>query len=178
VTHALIVYESMFGSTREVAGAIATGLEPAMPTDVVNVVDAPPEPKPEVNLLIVGVPTLVFGLSTSRTRAAAASRAGHPFSLAPIGVREWLEAMPHAPGHRDATTFDTRLRTHGLPGSAAKGAAKRLNRRGYRMLWPSKSFIVSHPNEPVDRREIERARLWGRWIADGIELRQARAWSV
>jgi flavodoxin-like protein len=174
LTRALIVYESMFGNTREIARAIAGGLAPGLPTDVVDVADAPPEPDPDVRLLIVGVPTLVFGLSTARTRSAAASRAGHPFSLASIGAREWLDAMPHAAGHRDATTFDTRLRVHSLPGSAAKGAAKRLNRRGYRMLWPSRSFIVAHPNETLDQREVERARLWGRWIADGIELRHAR----
>jgi hypothetical protein len=171
---ALIVYESMFGNTRDIAWGIAKGLAPALPADVVNVGEAPSEPGPEVQLLIVGAPTLLFGLSTPRTRAAAANRAGHPFPVADVGVREWIEAMPHAPGRRDALTFDTRLRVQGLPGSAAKSAAKRLGRRGYRMLWPSRSFIVTHPNGALDQPEIERAQLWGRWIADGIEMRQSR----
>jgi hypothetical protein len=171
---ALIVYESMFGNTRDIARAIANGVAPTLPTDVVNVGDAPPEPGPEVQLLIVGAPTYVFGLSTPRTRATAARRAGHPFGVAAVGAREWLEAMPYAAGRREATTFDTRLRVHGLPGSASKGAAKRLSSRGYRMLWPPRSFIVTHPNRSLDEREVDRARLWGRWIADGIELRQSR----
>ncbi|HYJ67223.1 MAG TPA: flavodoxin domain-containing protein [Nocardioidaceae bacterium] len=171
---ALIVYESMFGNTRDIALAVAKGLAPGLAAEVVNVVDAPPEPGSEVHLLIVGAPTLLFGLSTARTRAAAASRAGHPFAIPAVGAREWLEAMPHAPARRDALTFDTRLRVHGLPGSAAKGAAKRLGDRGYRMLWPSRSFIVTHPNGSLGEREIERAQLWGRWIADGIEMRHAR----
>ncbi len=171
---ALIVYESMFGNTRDIAWAIAKGLAPAVSADVVNVCDAPPEPAPEVQLLIVGAPTLLFGLSSARTRAAAANRAGHPFALPAVGVREWLEAMPHAAGRRDALTFDTRLRVHGLPGSAAKSAAKRLSRHGYRMLWPSRTFVVTHPNGMLAERELERAQLWGRWIADGIEMRHAR----
>jgi hypothetical protein len=171
---ALIVYESMFGNTRDIAMAIGKGLAPGLASDVVNVADAPPEPGSEANLLIVGAPTLLFGLSTARTRAAAASRAGYPFALPAVGVREWIEAMPHATGRRDALTFDTCLRVHGLPGSAAKSAAKRLGRRGYRMLWPSRSFVVAHPTGSLGEHELERAQLWGRWIADGLEMRYSR----
>jgi Flavodoxin len=171
---ALIVYESIFGNTRDIAWAIAKGLAPAMSADVVDVGEAPAEPGPEIGLLMVGAPTLVFGLSTARTRAAAARRAGHPFALGDVGVREWIEAMPYAAARRDALTFDTRLRVHGLPGSAAKSAAKRLSRRGYRMLWPSRSFTVAHPSGALADRELERAQLWGRWISDGIEMRHSR----
>jgi hypothetical protein len=171
---ALIVYESIFGNTRDIAWAIAKGLAPAMSTDVIDVGDAPTEPGSDIDLLIVGAPTLVFGLSSPRTRAAAARRAGHPFALADVGVREWIEAMPYAATRRDALTFDTRLRVSGLPGSAAKSAAKRLSRRGYRMLWPSRSFTVAHPSGALAEREVERAQLWGRWISDGIEMRQSR----
>jgi hypothetical protein len=171
---ALVVYETMFGNTRDIAWAVAKGLEPALSTEVVEVGDAPSEPGPDVDLLIVGAPTLLFGLSTPRTRSAAASRAGYPFALADRGVREWLEAMPHAAGRRDALTFDTRLRVHGLPGSAAKSAAKRLGKRGYRMLWPSRSFVVTNPSGTLDERELERAQLWGRWIREGLDVRHAR----
>lgn len=170
---ALIVYESMFGHTRDIASAIAYGLAPALSTDVMEVNEAPPMPGLDVDLLIVGAPTHIFGLSNARTRAAVARRGSHPPMPAGIGLREWLDALPPATQRRDALAFDTRLQVRGLPGSAAKDAVKRLRRRGYRMLWPCRSFQVTNPSGSLAEPELERAQLWGRWIADGIAVKHA-----
>jgi hypothetical protein len=168
---ALIVFESKFGNTRDIARAIAYGLTPTLATDVVDVGDAPVVPGDDVDLLIVGAPTVVFGLSRSRASAAAAI---HPAMSTALCLRDWLDALPRTTQRRDALTFDTRLRVDGLPGSAAKGAAKRLRRRGYRILWPSQSYYLTRPSGPLAERQIERAQLWGRWIGAGLELKQSR----
>jgi hypothetical protein len=177
---ALIVYESMSGNTRDIALAIADGLSPTVSVEVVPVGAAPTAPDPDVDLLIVGAPTVVLGLSTPRTRSAASARAFGPGSPSgpggpeAIGLREWLQALPHCGSHRDALTFDTRLRVRGMPGSASKDAAKRLRKRGYRLLWPSKTFHVVNPSGPLIDGELEEARLWGRWIRIGLDVKQAR----
>jgi hypothetical protein len=174
VMRALVVYESMSGNTRDIAWAIADGLRSALPVDVVDVGMAPAVPDDDVDLLIVGAPTHLFGLSRPRTRMAAARRAGLPVVMADAGLREWLDGLPRSQHQRDALSFETRLRVDGFPGSAARGAAKRLRRRGYRMLWPSRSFIITKPSGSLVEREIERAQLWGHWIGGGIEVKQSR----
>jgi flavodoxin len=40
--HALVVYESMYGNTKEIAEAVAEGLAARMPAEVVEVGSAPP----------------------------------------------------------------------------------------------------------------------------------------
>jgi hypothetical protein len=171
---ALIVYESMSGNTRDIALAIADGLRSALPVDVVDVGMAPAVPGDGVDLLVVGAPTHVLGLSRPRTRVAAARRARLPLVMADVGLRDWLDGLPRSQQQRDALTFETRLRVDGFPGSAARDAARRLRKRGYRMLWPSRSFIVAKPSGPLAEREIERAQLWGHWIGGGIQLKQSR----
>lgn len=168
---ALIVYESMFGNTREIARAIAEGMSPTVATDVVEVSQAPQ--LPVADLLIVGAPTHPFGLSSPSTRAAAGGRAVHPLP-ADVGLRDWLKALPRVTTRHDAVTFDTRLRVRVFPGSAARGAAKRLRKRGYRILWPSRGFHITRPSGPLIEGEIERAQMWGRWIADGLAVKQTR----
>lgn len=167
---ALIVYESMHGNTRDIAKAIAVGMSPVVATNVVEVSQAPQ--LSEVDLLIVGGPTHV-GLSRRSTRAAAGGRTVHPLP-ADIGLRDWLRGLPRVTTRHDAVTFDTRLRVRVLPGSAAASAAKLLRRRGYRILWPSKGFHITRPSGPLVEGEIERAQLWGRWIADGLAVKQSR----
>ena len=49
---ALVVVESVFGNTRQIADAVAAGLAPHMDVDVLDVVDAP-EVVENVDLLVV-----------------------------------------------------------------------------------------------------------------------------
>jgi flavorubredoxin len=175
---ALIVYESMFGSTRDIARAIADGLRPATPVDVVGVDDAPGTlgaVGADASLLIVGAPTHPFGLSRPRSRVAAAGRAATlPTATTDHGLREWLDALPRASGQRDALAFETRLRVRGWPGSAAKAAAKRLRKAGYRLLWPAQTFYVADLTGTLVEGEIQRARMWGRWLGAGAPKRETQ----
>jgi len=64
--NALIVYESMYGGTRQVAEAIADGLSASTRCTVTEVGDAPTVVGPDVDLLVIGAPTHAFGMSTPR----------------------------------------------------------------------------------------------------------------
>jgi flavorubredoxin len=178
VMRAVIVYESMFGSTRAITHAIAGGLRAAMPVDVVAIEDAPgalgvvPE---GVSLLIVGAPSHTPGLSTPKSRAAAAGRASRPMAVADVGLREWLAALPTASNRlRNVLAFETRLRVRAMPGSASKAAAKRLRKRGYRMLWPVQTFYVADLTGTLAEGELQRAHMWGRWLGVGRKTEASR----
>ncbi len=54
---ALVVYESMFGNTEQIARAVAAGLEESVDVQVAEVTDAPTEPDPDVALIVAGGPT-------------------------------------------------------------------------------------------------------------------------
>lgn len=170
---ALIMYESMFGSTRRIAAAIASGLRSTTPVDVVSIEDAPGAlgmVGPDVSLLIVGAPSQAFGLSTPKSRAAANRRVERPLATTDLGLREWLDALPQAVRPRDVLVFETRLRVRGMPGSAAKTAARRMRKLGYRLLWPPKSFYVANLTGTIAEGELERARMWGRWLSVGARV--------
>lgn len=158
---ALIVYESMFGNTRVVAGAIGDGVSASMPVDLVEVGEAPAALPDDVALLVVGGPTHALGLTRPATRAEAAKEATEPLVSSGIGLREWLEALDASGPAVAVATFDTRADKPRLPGSAAKGAARRLRRRRFRMALPPESFFVSGTTGPLLAGEVERARQWG-----------------
>ncbi len=165
---ALIVYESMFGNTRNVAEAIAEGLADHATTDIVEVGTAPAQPPADVDLLVVGGPTHVMGLTRPKTRADAADKTNEPLVSRGDGVREWLAALPRAGQDRTAAAFDTRIDARWMPGSAAHGIAKRLRRRGYRVVSPVQSYYVDDTTGPLKGGELERARSWGRWLGHDI----------
>lgn len=162
---ALVVYESMFGNTRDVAEAVADGLRPHGPVDVVEVGQAPAAIAEDVALLVVGGPTHAFGMSRPRTRADAANRVGGDIVSADRGIREWLEEVqPGAARHR-AAAFDTRVRVPLLPGSAARAALRRLRRRGFDVAGSAMSFYVGGMQGPVRPGELTRAQEWGATLA-------------
>ncbi|HKE68734.1 MAG TPA: flavodoxin domain-containing protein [Nocardioidaceae bacterium] len=158
---ALIVYESMFGNTRNVAEAIAEGLADHVATDIVEVGVAPAQPPADVDLLVLGGPTHAMGLTRPKTRADAATKTSEPLVSRGDGVREWLAALPQADQDRAAAAFDTRIDARWMPGSAAHGIAKRLRRHGYRLVAPAQSYYVDDMTGPLKADELERARRWG-----------------
>ena len=165
---AVVVYESMFGNTHRVADAIGRGLETGAEALVLPVDDAEGDLVFAADLLIVGGPTHVRGLSRPRTRDAALDMAGKPGNRLALdthahgaGLREWLGSLGHAGGR--AAAFDTRL-AYPLSGRASKGIARELGRRGYSMVAPPESFVVTKGNALVAGEE-ERAVAWGRRLA-------------
>lgn len=160
---ALVIFESMFGSTRLVAEAVAEGLSDRFATDLVEVGEAPTSFDPDVALIVVGGPTHAFGLTRPRTREDAVRQADGPVLSARIGLREWLGELGRA--GIGAATFDTRIDRPRVPGSAARGAEKRLRRLGFRIVAPAESFYVSDTKGPLVAGEVERARRWAAELA-------------
>ena len=176
---ALVVYESMFGNTREIATAIAEGISRRMPVDVVEVGSAPSAIPADVGLLVVGGPTHAHGQSNVKTRADAARRAGDRLVSRGDGVREWVEALPPVPGSVAAGAFDTRIKGPELLwGSAAKSVADELREHGLRLVDKPQSFLVGGPTGPLFDRLVtgqrERAVEWGAGLAEGLALAAAR----
>lgn len=167
---AIVVYESMYGNTRDVANAIAAGLGGA---PVLSPREAAANAEP-AELLVVGGPTHMHGLATKRTRAMAVKAAHAQIEKSAAeepGLRDWLSALERADGDA-AAAFDTRL--HGRPlftGAASRGIARRLRRHGYHVVDVA-SFVVSGGEGPLEAGELDRARAWGEKLA-GAARREA-----
>ena len=68
---ALVVYESLYGNTHIVASNIADGMRGTDEVTLVPVSAATPDLVAEADLLVVGAPTHIHGLSTASSRQAA-----------------------------------------------------------------------------------------------------------
>jgi len=168
---AVVLYESMYGNTRGVAGAIASGLVgfdvTLMPIGSVDAVAIE-----TADLVVVGAPTHAFGLSRPQSRASAAQAVQkatgalilEPGALGP-GVREWLDTQPRA--KKFAAVFDTRIKGMGLPGHAAPRIAKRLRSLGWLLVDDPRSFFVTKQNE-LCPGELDGALAWGQAISAKI----------
>ena len=157
---ALVIFESMFGNTRTIAEAVAEGLSSRFVTDLTEVSLAP------TRIVVVGGPTHACGLTRPRTRQDAATQADEPLVSPAEGVREWLEAAERPRSGVGAAAFDTRIDKPRVPGSAARGAEKRLRRLGFRVVAAAESFYVTGTKGPLVPGEVERARRWAEHVAE------------
>ncbi|HSV41768.1 MAG TPA: hypothetical protein VLI04_23580 [Nocardioidaceae bacterium] len=168
------MYESMFGNTRELAGEVMAGLVAAgAQVDMAEVVDTSDLDLSTSDLLVLAAPTHALTLSRPASRAEAVGRGAEP-ARAATGVREWLASMDvsmPASGRRPiVAVFDTRIsKMRHMPGSAARSAAKILNKAGLTVVSRT-SFYVDEINGPISPGEGERARLWGRKLASGATV--------
>lgn len=165
--NALVVYESMYGNTRRIAEAVARGLGGA----AVRVGAADPAAVAVADLLVVGGPTHIMGMSRPKSREAARQAASQDPALrlepdaAGPGLREWLASLDGA--GRAAAAFDTRLRMPGWIGHAAPRIARQLRRTGHRLVRPPASFFVSKQTVLLDG-ELRRAEAWGAHLAAAV----------
>jgi hypothetical protein len=163
---ALVVYESMFGNTQLIAEAVADGLSSSVDVEMVEVGVAP-RAVDGVDLLVVGGPTHALGMTRPKTRDDArrqGEQGGHGIVSKGDGVREWLEEL-HPAGRVAVASFDTRTNKPRVPGSAARKAAKRLRRHGFRPVARPESFWVTGTFGPLAEGEVARARRWGAQLA-------------
>ena len=172
---ALVVYESMYGNTHVIATHIAAGLHDTYEVTLVPVSRATAELIAGADLLVVGAPTHMHGLSTASSRQAARKAAAKPDSglvLDPDAggpaLRGWFAGL--VGGHALAAAFDTRMAgAPVLTGRASRGISRQLQRHGYHLIVPPESFTVTKLNTLVDG-ESSRARRWGAALAATAEL--------
>lgn len=165
---ALVVYESMFGSSAAVARAVADGVAEVMPV-VVAEVDRAPHDLAEYDLVLAGGPTHAHSMSSESTRREARCRGAQRGSVA-VGLREWVRGLRHEDGPPVAT-FDTRTSGHPrLLGTAARGAARALRQHGLHEVARPESFTVLAVTGPLAPGETDRARAWGREVAARVPV--------
>jgi hypothetical protein len=169
--HTLVVYESMYGNTHAVAEGIAGGVRAKGDVRVVPVRDASEELVAWADLVIVGGPTHVHGMTRSSTRTSAFEAAAKPESgltMDPAadgpGVRDWVGSLGDRRG-KSAVAFDTRLDAPALlTGRASGGIASELRRHGFTIVDKPESFLVDGRNRLIEG-EVDRATRWGAKLA-------------
>jgi hypothetical protein len=173
---AVVVYESMFGNTHIVAQHIADGLAAAMDATAVSVHEASADLVGTADLVVVGGPTHIHGMSSRRSREGAVEMAAKdddleldPEALGD-GLRDWFDGLANAAGGGcPAAAFDTRIHATTLvTGQASKGIEKRLRAHGFRPVVDHESFFVDKSNH-LEPDEAERAAAWGRRIAEAAQ---------
>jgi hypothetical protein len=168
-----VVYESIYGNTAAIAEAVADGLRALGDVDLGPVGDE----SVEADMLVVGAPTHAHGLPSSMTRkdieavVEEAEAKGSPLDYQPTaGIRKFLERLPDVDGTA-AACFDTRFdKSRVLTGSAAKTMARKLGRRGYRIVAEPESFFVLDSEGPLKEGELDRARRWGASLGTAVDV--------
>jgi len=149
--HTLIIYDSIYGNTAQVAQAMAGALAGEVTVRQASSPDGGAELR-GVGLLIVGSPT--YG--------------GRPTEA----MQAWLEQLPPGAvqGIRVAA-FDTRLTSKlvRIFGYAAPKIAEALQHKGGTLLAPPAAFMVKGRKGPLVAGELERADTWARELAASIE---------
>lgn len=148
---ALIVYDSAYGNTTQIAQAISGALKddyritliPADRDEGISVDD--------FDLLVVGSPT----------------QGGR----ATIAVQEFLNKLPQLNGKK-AAVFDTRFSKEGhgfglrlimkTVGFAASKMAEVITKKGGNVIAQPEGFIVNEKTGPLKEGEIVRAATWAR----------------
>lgn len=154
---AMVVYDSAYGNTEQVARAIAAALEAAAEVTTARANEVTADQLAGLDLLVVGSPTQKF----SPTPAASAFVKRIPAN-ALRGVK--------------VAAFDTRF-TQGeidkvrvlaffvkLFGYAAEPLAGRLVKKGGRLALPAQGFYVGDTEGPLLDGELERAASWAQEI--------------
>ena len=170
VMRAVIVYESLFGNTREAAEAVGDGIratDPAARVLCVRVADVTADLVEDADLLVVGGPThmraMTSGLSRKMGLQGEAKKAAdfHPEpSAAGPGLRDWFRGLPSAKPGSLAAAFDTRVDSR-MAGGAAQGIARRLEGHGYGLTAKPEGFVVDDAEGPLHEGERSRAKAWG-----------------
>ncbi len=155
---ALVVYDSFFDNTKQIAQAIGGALGFQAEVETLRVGDVKPEQLTGIKLLIVGSPTRGFRPSPA--------------------ITTFLKGIPRN-GLRGVkvAAFDTRFsesQIQDMPailapmvkifGYAAEPISKRLAKKGGEVIVPPEGFIVNDTEGPLREGELERAADWARQI--------------
>jgi len=169
----VIIYESLYGNTRRVAEELARVAREQGDVAVVAVEEAAPDVIHGADLVLIGGPTHVHGLSWKATRQTGVAGMGGDGERAPgidaagPGLRDWF----HRVGRVDdvpAAAFDTRFDgPEALTGRASLGISRRLRHHGFAEVAAPKSFVVDKENTLIDG-ETARARQWAVSVLESL----------
>ena len=154
---ALIIYDSYFGNTEQIAQANGNAFSSKDDVTVLKVVNVKPEHLSKLNLLIVGSPTRKF-------RPTAA-------------ITTFLKRIPDN-SLKDVriAAFDTRIPEEDIEkirilaffvkifGYAAKPILNRLVKKGGKLIAVPEGFYVGGTEGPLLENELERTAEWTKQI--------------
>ena len=149
---ALVLFDSVFGNTQQIAAAIAKTLESQADVAIIPVAAFQPEQLNGLDLFIVGSPTRGF----RATESIQKSLKGLP--------NQTLEGIKVA-------AFDTRLSNKDVKspilsglvkffGYAAQPIAKELVQKGGHLALAPEGFFVEKSEGPLKEGELQRAADW------------------
>jgi flavodoxin len=142
---ALVIYDSMYGNTEKIAGAIGGAI-----TGEVKVLRVSEVTLPELestDLLIIGSPT----------------QGGRPTKP----IQEFLNKIPETIKGMKAAAFDTRFTTRlvGIFGYAAGKIADILKGKGGTLISTPEAFYIKGSPPSLKDGELERAANWAKGIS-------------
>ena len=152
----IIIYDSFFGNTEQIARAIGAALGSPGETEVIRVSDLKPGQLRGAGLLVVGSPTrgfrpskpiqeLLKGLSPEEIRGVR---------LAAFDTRMSIKDVNNA-----ILSFMVKLFGYG-----ADTIAKLLKKKSGSLVLPPEGFIVLASEGPLKDGELERAASWAKQI--------------
>ena len=158
---ALIIYDSVYGNTEQIALAIGEALREQDEVTLARVSEVKPEQ-------LVGVKLLILGSPTQR------------FNATPL-MMNLLQGIPlNGLKGVQVAVFDTRLtksnigktpvlaffvRLSGSAAYAARHIADQLKKKGGFLVGPPEGFFVEGMEGPLAQGELERAARWARQIS-------------
>jgi flavodoxin I len=144
---ALVVYDSLYGNTEEIAKAIGEAIFGGE-VRVLRAGEVGPPEMENISLLVVGAPT-------QGGRATPA-------------IRDFLDRVSKAEINGvDAAAFDTRVasRVAKIFGYAAGKIANSLKKKGANLVAEPEGFFVEGTKGPLKAGELERAAAWGKGLS-------------
>jgi len=157
---ALIIYDSFFGNTEQVARAVGRGLGAPESVRVVRVGGVTAEALRGASVVVVGSPTRGFRPSGA--------------------IHKFLKGLPAgALSGAQVAAFDTRISTTDVNnrllntlvrmlGFAAEPIGKKLAQKGGQTASAPEGFFVKGTEGPLKEGELERATTWGTSIAKHV----------
>jgi flavodoxin I len=156
---ALIVYDSYFGNTEKIVGAIAQALEPQLEITSIHACEVKMEQLSGLDFLLVGSPTRGFRPSEATTAFLKKIPAG---ALNGIKVVAFDTRVSAEDIKNPFLTFLT-----GLFGYAASPIAKQLSQKGGQLAATPEGFFVKESIGPLKDGELERAASWASSLIKG-----------
>ena len=140
----IVIYDSQYGNTEQIAQAIAQTLKAFGPTRIEPVGKVSFNELQDVDLLVLGCPTQGWRPTPSMLAFLA-------------------NATPQMVNGLDIACFDTRFHMpRFLTGSAARRMARQMHKLGALVLMPPESFFVKGGQGPLEEGELKRADSWAR----------------
>lgn len=152
----LVVYDSVFGNTEEIARAISGVLASAGEVKAVRVPDVDRDDLDGIDLLVVGSPTRAFRATPATMEFVKGLPSG---SLADVRVAAFDTRVDVVQVESNFLTFMVKLF-----GYAAQPIAKALEKRGGLRAAVPTGFFVSDKEGPITEGERDRAEAWARTL--------------